>query len=468
VSTRAAVYARISQDRDGTGLGVNRQREDCDAYAVSGGWRIVEYYIDNDVSASTAKRRPAYQRMLSDLEANKLDAVVVWDLDRLHRRPVELERFIDLADRHGLSLGSVGGDVDLSTSAGRLHARIMGSVARHEVEHKSERQNRAAQQAAQEGRPTGGPRPFGYGRGGTTLDAAESREVRNAYAALLAGTPLREIARNLNRRGVTTTYGKQWGATQVRAVLLRARNAGLRTYRGEVIGPATWPALVDEGTWRAAVAVLSDPTRKTSPGFATRWLLSSLARCGVCGDTVSSAGVAGATRSDGSRRTVYRCRTRKHVARQAEPVDNLVSQIVVERLSRPDAAALLVDDDAPDAEALRIEAQALRIKLDTLAIEFASDSLTASQLRVATEHVRARLLTVESAQAHTDKVPVLGDVVGAEDVQEVWDGLSFDRKRAVIDALMSVTIEPEPLQGARHFRPDLVRIEWKSSSLGDG
>lgn len=463
MSTRTAVYARISQDRNGDALGVARQRQDCEAYAQRRGWQVVQAYIDNDVSASSGKRRPAYARMLADVEAGKIDAVVVWALDRLHRRPVELERFIDLADRHRLALGSVGGDVDLSTSAGRLHARIMGSVARHEIEHKGERQARAALQAAQDGRPTGGPRPFGYRPGGAEPDPVEAVEVCDAFRALLAGTPIREIARDLNRRGVLTSLGKQWSATQVRAMMLRARNAGLRTYRGEVVGQASWPALVDETTWRAAVAVLTDVTRKTSPGFATRWLLSSLARCGVCGATVSSAGAA-RTRVDGSRPTVYRCRSRKHVARDAVPVDNLVSRVVVARLSQPDAAALLVDDSAPDAELLRGQAQALRSRLDTLAVEFADGTLTGGQLRVATERLRSRLADVEAAQAHASRVPVLVDLVGVADVAKAWESLPFDRKRAVIDTLMTVTIEPEPVRGARHFRPELVHIEWRGEA----
>lgn len=459
---RAALYLRISQDRHGHQLGVDRQREDCAAYAARRGWTVAGLYCDNDVSASTGRRRPEYERMLADVAAGTVDAVVCWDLDRLHRRPVELERFIDLADRHKLALGTIGGEVDLASSAGRLHARIMGSVAKHEGEHKSERQARAGLQAAQQGRPTGGPRPFGYRAGGMKLDAAEARAVRGAYKALLAGTPLREIARDLNQRGISTSLGKPWGATQVRAMMLRPRNAGLRSYRGEVIGEASWPPLVDEGTWRAAVALLGDPTRKTSPGFATRWLLSAIALCGVCGETMTSAGAA-RTRKDGTRPTVYRCRSRQHTARDARPVDDLVSRLVVARLSRPDAAALMVDEEAPDAEALREEAQTLRARLDSLAVDFADGSLTAAQIRTATDRLRSKLAVVEAQQASTSRAPVLADLVGAKNVKRVWDGLPFDRKRAVINVLMTVTILPEPVRGARHFNPDLVAVDWRTA-----
>ena len=77
---------------------------------------------------------------------------MVWDLDRLHRRPIELEQFLDVADRHGVAMASVGG-VDLATCNGRPVARIKGAVARSEVERKSARQKAANDQRAEARRP---------------------------------------------------------------------------------------------------------------------------------------------------------------------------------------------------------------------------------------------------------------------------------------------------------------------------
>lgn len=458
--TAVALYLRMSQDRNGEGLGVERQRADCRAYAERRGWQLAEEYVDNDVSASSGKVRPAYRRMLADVEAGAVDGVIAWDLDRLHRRPTELEAFIALADVHQLALGTVGGDVDLGTAGGRLHARIMGGVARHEIEHKSERQTAAARQAAGLGKPTGGPRPFGYSAGGMTLDPDESAALRSAYADLLAGMSLREVARRWDAAGLSTSRGGPWGATQVRAVLLRARNAGLRTYRGDVVGPALWPPVVDEPTWRATVALIGDPARRTSPGFATRWLLSGLARCGVCGLTVSSAGTA--SNGGGRRRgTVYRCRTRKHVARSAVDVDDLVSRVVVARLARADAVALLDDPDQPDAGALVAEAAEVRGRLDGLAGAYAAGDVDLAQLRTASDALRSRLRGVEARQGTSRRVPVLAGLVGAPDVRAAWDALPFDRQRAVIDLLVEVTIEPVVEQGPRVFDPRLVRIDWR-------
>src|SRR5688500_9937702 len=101
--TRAAVYLRQSLDRSGEGAAVDRQRPGCRKLCEQRGWEPVEY-VDNDVSASTGKVRPAYARMLADVSAGRIGAVVSWDLDRLHRRPVELEHFINLADLHRIEL----------------------------------------------------------------------------------------------------------------------------------------------------------------------------------------------------------------------------------------------------------------------------------------------------------------------------------------------------------------------------
>jgi DNA invertase Pin-like site-specific DNA recombinase len=73
----AAIYARISDDREGLALGVSRQVEDCRRLAAKRGWSVVEAYVDNDVSAWRGRARPEYRRMLEDVKAGTVDAVVV-------------------------------------------------------------------------------------------------------------------------------------------------------------------------------------------------------------------------------------------------------------------------------------------------------------------------------------------------------------------------------------------------------
>jgi hypothetical protein len=259
-------------------------------------------------------------------------------------------------------IATVTGDLDLTTDAGRLVGRILASVARGEVERKGARQKRAQQQAAQQGRPAGGRRPFGYASDGMTIREAEARHLRAAFQTLLEGGSLKGIAKRWNEAGVLTTAGNGWIHSTVRSVLINPRYAGHRTYRGEVVGPATWPPLVDEDTYEAARALLSLPERRTSTtsGTARLYLLPGLARC-HCGSDVASG------RSRHNKRT-YQCRVSKHLSRTAEPIDELVEAVVIERLSRPDAAGLLTDSDTPDLQVYWARAQALRERLDDLAI----------------------------------------------------------------------------------------------------
>lgn len=100
---KAAIYARISQDRAGDLAGVDRQLKDCQALAKRLGWKVAATYVDDDVSAYSGKRRPEYERMVAAISVHAHDAVLVYHADRLHRQPRELEAFLDLCAAAGMT-----------------------------------------------------------------------------------------------------------------------------------------------------------------------------------------------------------------------------------------------------------------------------------------------------------------------------------------------------------------------------
>ncbi|MFD1830564.1 recombinase family protein [Streptomyces desertarenae] len=158
------------QDRGGAGLGVARQEEDCRALSARKGWDVIAVHTDNDVSAYSGAPRPAWQDLMEDVRNGTVDAIVCWHADWLTRSPRELEDVIDLADRYGLELATVSGEIDLATPTGRMITRMLGAATRHEAEHKAERQQRQRRQAAEAGRIAGGgKRPFGYEDDRTTV-----------------------------------------------------------------------------------------------------------------------------------------------------------------------------------------------------------------------------------------------------------------------------------------------------------
>src|ERR687893_2517674 len=136
--TPGVMYARISEDREGAGLGVERQLEDQCALFDQLGLRLMGMYADNDLSAFTGKPRPDYLAMLADLDAGRARVVTAWHTDRLHRTPQELETYIDLAERRGVVTHSVkAGPLDLASPSGRAVARTLCAWARFESEHKA-------------------------------------------------------------------------------------------------------------------------------------------------------------------------------------------------------------------------------------------------------------------------------------------------------------------------------------------
>jgi site-specific DNA recombinase len=460
---QAAIYVRISEDKTGAGLGIERQEADCRALAGRLGWDVVEpIYSDNDVSAYSGKPRPGYRRLLADLRTGVADAVLCWHTDRLHRSPVELEEYIEVCQPQEIPTQTVkAGPLDLATPSGRLMARQLGAYARFESEHHSDRAKRARLQAATDGRWLGGLRPFGYGTDGMTVIEAEAEAIRWMAAEVLAGTSLRAIARKLNAEGIFTSQGRPWTPRAVAWLLRRPRNAALSQHHGEPIGPARWPAILDSDTWRGVVAVLGDPARNTTTSRARRWLLSGLALCGVCGEPVRSSVAVWGDR----RLPSYVCPA-NHVRRNAAELDDLVEAVVVERLSRPDAAELLAPDQTGDVAALHAQDAGLRARLDELGRLFGDGVIDALQLASGTASIRTQREDITASLAAASRGSVLAGVADAADPAEVWEGLDLSRRRAIVDVLLEVTILRAKRGGARRkgettFDPASVAIEWK-------
>jgi hypothetical protein len=119
--------------------------------------------------------------------AGTVDAIVGWHVDRLTSRPASLRTTSDLADKYGIELATVTGDVDLSTPTGRRVARMLGAAARHEAAHKAERQKRQRKQAAEAGRVAGGGhRPFGYEADRMTIVPEEAEIIRECVRRVQA------------------------------------------------------------------------------------------------------------------------------------------------------------------------------------------------------------------------------------------------------------------------------------------
>lgn len=461
----SAIYARISRDREGAGLGVDRQEADCRALAERLGWQVVAVYVDNDISAYSGARRPQYEAMLAAVRDSQVKGVVAWHPDRLHRRAVELETFVSVAETHGLQVQTVtAGTVDLSSASGRMVARMLGAAAQHEVDHARERMRRAKTQAAVDGRYRGGPRPFGYEGDGTTVREDEAQVVRDATTAVLAGRSLAAVARDLNESGRTTSSGKPWTYARLRDVLVRPRNAALvhhgRADRGdfEVVGVATWPAIVDEESWRAVHALLTDPSRRKQQGNDPRWLGAGIYTCGLCGTAMRAAPYGGTERTaNRPRKFLYRCTSTAHLTVSTRQTDEHVRGVVAELVRDPRVVAAMQPHDDPLLAADRERRTALAARLESFESDYAQGAITGSQLQKATTAVTAQIAEVDLRLAAGLQRSTASPIVQAPDPGQAFLAAPVDVQRAVLRSVLTVEVLPAPNRGAA-WSSDRLRL----------
>jgi site-specific DNA recombinase len=466
---RAAIYVRISQDATGQKAGVTRQLKDCKALARRQKWKIVHTFDDNDVSAFNGKHRPGFENLLTAIKTGEVNAVIVWHVDRLYRRVRDLQRLVEITDQ-GVQIATCNsGELDLSTSTGRMMATILGSVAEQESDHKGERRVAANADRATKGAwRADGPRTFGYTQGGNGERVepleAEASAVRQAAEDVLNGVSLRSICADWNKRGLRTPQAKtgkrkggvEWANLQLRRLLLRPVYAGLRTYQGSKPVRGDWEPLYDEDTWRDLCTLLTDPKRRPASSFVRKHVGSGVYLCGKCG------GKLYAGFPHGRNKMLYICK-QNHLGRVGEPIDTMVEAVVLKVLQGTDIASKLVDRPGIDTVALRTRRDGLAARRTGLAGLFAEGLLDGDAVREESEKLSAKIAgidtTLSEAARRSTAATLLVD--GPEEVQRHWEAAPPDIKGKCINELATVTVMPMTAKGHRGFDPSLIRIEPK-------
>jgi DNA invertase Pin-like site-specific DNA recombinase len=445
-AVRAGVYARISSDREADGLGVGRQMEDCVRLAERKGWRVVEQYVDDDVSAWSGKRRPEYVRLLADLQAGTINGLLVYDLDRLHRQPSELESFIDLCQLLGLTnVSSVSGEIDLTTAEGQFQARILGAVAKKESDNTSRRIRRKHLEIAAEGRVSGGgSRPYGYEPDKVTLRPAEAAVVAECAQRLLAGEPVRSIAQRLNAQEVPTSTGREWSPQSLRRILASPRISGQRAHHGEIVADAEWPGIISPEDGARIRALLADPERRTNKA-ARRYLLGGLLVCSHCGERLVAR-----PRTGGKRR--YACAKgvgfsgcgKTYI--NADEVEQFVTKAVLHRVDSRELqrATERRQQRAPEAERWWQETEAAQEQLEELASAYGQREITMGEWKAARQPIEQRLSAARKQLAKVNHGSLLDSYVGHSDrLCADWDGLDLSQQHAIVASVVdSVRVGP--------------------------
>lgn len=433
---RALIYTRVSLDQTGEGKSVARQEEACRSFADARGYDVVGVETDSQ-SAYSDRVRSGWERAKAAADRGEVDIIVGWRLDRLTRSMAELEQLIDLTERSGCSVTTVMGDLDLTTGTGRMLARILGAVARQEVETKAERQRLANQQRATEGRPfSGGPSLFGYRPDGEVIES-EAEAIRQAAEDVLGGVSCYAVAKRLSKvdllpRSTRRAGPGPWTPAGVKLMLVNPRLAGLSTYRGRVVGRGNWEPIIDEATHIQLRALLTDPTRtvgtvKAGPKASS--LLSGIARCGKpdCGGTLQAGSNRGAR--------IYACK-RGHVQAPRNEADIWVTAQVVLQIARATGGGAVVIDE-PGAQINSTQIDELRERQNELALSHAEGAITLAQLRIATARLQEK---IDEAQSRA-QVPETRKLT-PEEATQMFLSASLEGQRAMIREAFEVTVHP--------------------------
>lgn len=328
------LYCRLSRDNDGTLRTVeDQEQEGRDWIEDHEHLGLVVGMVHRDHAKSAWKRnvvREEFLELVRRLRSGEAQAVWVLDLTRYSRKVVEGEALLELASDYGVEVYSAGGEHEVRTAAGRKRFRqgFVDNVG--ESDQISERSSRGKRNKAKRGRsnatvrgfarsgylrPPGGYQPGAEPHRVPCPDEQVEREVaavRDAAERILAGEHLNVIASEWNAEGLTTTAGGLWDGGIMRQMLSKPSIAGLVVYRGEVIDDVSLPGepVLAPETWHRLQSFFKSRKRGRP---ATKYLLSGIARCGVCGHPLTgrpSPNGRDKFRVDGSPRSQYYCQAR--------------------------------------------------------------------------------------------------------------------------------------------------------------
>lgn len=366
------IYARVSRLSDARARSTAGQVTDCTGRVEDLGAGVGEVWVDPGRSAWNPKvKRLEWHKLMARLEARATGGVIVFDLSRFSRRPVEGEQLIKLAER-GLVVLDSEGEYDLTSASGKKNFRDQMNSAAFYSDRLSTIVRRGKKQRARAGESNHSHRPFGFELDGQTPREPEASELRSLTARLLAGETVLDLIEDLNSRGVLTAEGRPW--TSLRHTLTRPCNAGLVGYKDEFVVEMKMKdglePLVAREDWEQVIAIFAG--RRRGRPTTEQYLFSTLIHCGLCGHPLN-----GRTKSqhkpyaDGAVQRIYYCQKRRDgyrggcggVSGDQREIDAHAETLIVAVLADPHHAAA-VEEAARQLSSRRRDVRAKLTELE--------------------------------------------------------------------------------------------------------
>ena len=411
---RCAIYTRKSTE-EGLEQGFNSldaQREAAEAYILSQrqeGWAVLPHIYNDGGFTGANMGRPALAKLMTDIEAGRVDCVVVYKVDRLSRSLLDFARIMGTFEKHGVSFVSVTQQFNTSVPVGRLTLNILLSFAQFEREIISERTRDKKSAARKKGKWTGGYLPLGYDldpRGGRlVVNESEARRVITIFELFAETRSLAGTLEHVRRRGWggkswMTQAGKQhaggpFNEGSLVRLLSNELYAGSIPYQGKLYR-GEHRAIVETHLWKRVHRILSKlPKPQPKERNKTGALLKGMLQCSGCGKAMAVTG----TRTADRRYRYYVCRSRQSKGSRSCPrhyvAAEAIENSVIEQLRKrhPTTAgirklvqAYTAKGESPSAAEL---VPVLRSVVETVAYEGTTGQVTI-RLRASKERCRVQ------------------------------------------------------------------------------
>lgn len=285
---KTAIYTRVSSKDQIDNHSLEGQKDKLTSLCSINDWEIVDYYVEEGVSAKNIKDRPMLKQLLKDVISGKVENVLVYKLDRLTRSTKDLLYLIDYFQRSNCKFNSFSDHIDTSTATGRMFIKILGVLAEMEREQLAERVSFGYEQKAKKGEYSNTNGIFGYdyinGKG-LKVNTRESLIVNEIFELFIDGKSTKKIAELMSLRNVTTKRGGQWKEKTISDILTNPTYIGKIRRKGEVLNVvAKHEPIVSNDLFNDVQLIIKKKrrfkTRKT-PKFDA--IFSGVLVCGVCG-----------------------------------------------------------------------------------------------------------------------------------------------------------------------------------------
>jgi len=487
--------------------GRDEQEKDCRGYVEHRRGTYVYTYEEPDTSAfkrrpvrlpdgRTVYRviRPVFEAALDDLkrgqtpDGQRLDGLVVYDIDRLTRDNRHLEDCIEVVEHFDRPIVDIAGTLDLLTDNGRTVARIVVATYNKQSADAGRRIRRKHQALQQAGIPVGGQRPFGWQDDKRTLHPQEAEILRAAVKRVLAGGSLSGTVVEWNQKGITSPRGNTWTRSKLMSMFRNPRICGLRARRVEQYDPerdrqffdmeivrdandkpvvGQWEAIISVEEWEALTQIVRRGHNHEYDFNSRKYLLTGVLRCGKpdCGKPMRATRIKQSAKEPRPDIYNYNCPSKADggcggITINGPHTDKYIVEAVIAKYEHE--AQKRDAQIAPQPWTREDELREARQSIQDLTAAWRARPQQISSARyfalLPELEAEEKALSVERDQWRARTYAGAAKPLA---LRETWDDLTLPEQRAYIkEALVCVVVNPST--GVKRWKPERLEPVWRS------